>query len=234
MIRSPMRLYAEGGSALVITILLTTMLGMLAGAFALLARTETMTAGNVRRAREAVHAADAVIQRAMQELETRAWNDVLSGAVVSSLTDGSASEVRRFGTIQVILCCGAGSLTARLQAGSDGSWARPSDGPLWRLYAWGPFQQIGGAAGSTLYVALWIADDRGEADGNPVIDSNGAIRLHAEAIGPSGVRRAVEAVVARADAPGYWDSVAAGDPGAVSEVGRRVRLVSWREVRQVR
>ena len=234
MIPPPRRLRTEGGSALLITILLTTMLGMLAGAFALLARTETMTAGNVRRAREAVHAADGLIQRAMQELESRAWDDVLSGGVDSSLTDGSASEVRRFGTIQVILCCGAGSVTARLQAGSDGSWARPSDGPVWRLYAWGPFERIGNAAGSTLYVALWIADDRAEADGNPLIDSNGAIRLHAEAFGPSGVRRAVGAVIARADAPGYWDSVAAGDPAAVSEGGRGVRLVSWREVRQVR
>ena len=233
MIPPPTRQSTERGSALLITILLTTMLGMLAGAFALLARSETMTAGNVRRAREAVHAADAIIQRAMQELESPAWDDVLSGGVDSSLTDGSASEVRRFGTIQVILCCGAGSLTARVQAGSDGSWARPSDGPVWRLYAWGPFQQIAGA-GSTLYVALWIADDRAEADGNPLVDSNGAIRLHAEAFGPSGVRRAVGAVVARADAPGYWDSVAADDPVAVSEGGRRVRLVSWREVRQVR
>lgn len=229
-----MRLRSQAGSALLITILLTTMLGMLAGAFALLARTEMMTAGNRRRAREAVHAADAVIQRAMQELESRAWDDVLGGAAGSSLTDGSASEVRRFGTIQVILCCGAGSLTARLQAGSDGSWARPADGPVWRLYAWGPFQQIGGADGSSLYVALWVADDRGEADGNPLTDSNGAIRLHAEAFGPSGVRRAVGAVIARADAPGYWDSAAVVDPAFVPAVDMRVRLVSWREIRQVR
>ncbi|MCA1560394.1 MAG: hypothetical protein LC753_18965 [Acidobacteria bacterium] len=234
MIPTLMHLRTQAGSALLITILLTTMLGMLAGAFALLARTETMTAGNLRRARAAVYAADALIQRVMPEFEGRSWNDVLSGAVVSSLTYGSAGDVRRFGAIQVILCCGGGSLTARLQASSDGNWARSGDRPVWRLYAWGSLEQIAGAAGSSLYVALWVSDDRAEADGNPLADSNGAIRLHAEALGPSGVRRAIAAVVARADAPGYWEPAAAADPAAAPAVDPRVRLVSWREVRQVR
>jgi hypothetical protein len=54
-----------------------------------------------------------------------------------------------------------------------------------------------------MYVAIWVADDPadgpgdGTQDGNPLVDMNGTLTLHAEAIGPSGTRKVVEVTVAR-------------------------------------
>jgi hypothetical protein len=50
---------------------------------------------------------------------------------------------------------------------------------------------------SSMYVAVWVADDPAEVDGNPLSDENGTLTLHAEAYGPSGTRKVVEVTVAR-------------------------------------
>jgi hypothetical protein len=50
---------------------------------------------------------------------------------------------------------------------------------------------------SPMYVAVWVADDPAEDDGNPATDGNGTLTLHAEAYGPSGTRKVIEVTVAR-------------------------------------
>jgi hypothetical protein len=48
-----------------------------------------------------------------------------------------------------------------------------------------------------MYIAVWVADDPAETDGNPLADGNGTLTLHAEAYGPNGSRKVVEVTVAR-------------------------------------
>jgi hypothetical protein len=55
---------------------------------------------------------------------------------------------------------------------------------------------------SSMYVAVWIADDPadgtgGVIDGDPTSDVNGTLTLHAEALGPGGTRKVIEVTVAR-------------------------------------
>jgi hypothetical protein len=63
---------------------------------------------------------------------------------------------------------------------------------------------------SQTYVALWIADDGLETDGDPRADTNGILLLHAEAYGPAGARQVVN--VTAAQSPGGGD----------------VRMLAWR------
>ncbi len=56
---------------------------------------------------------------------------------------------------------------------------------------------------SNMYVVVWVADDPADGvdlntpDGNPLIDSNGVLTLHAEAFGPGGTRKTIEVTIAR-------------------------------------
>ena len=78
------------------------------------------------------------------------------------------------------------------------------------------------------YLALWVADDGREQDGDPLADAedaaepgHGIVRVHAEAFGLAGSRRAIEAELWRVCPEGE----AAGClPG--------IRVQSWQELRQ--
>jgi hypothetical protein len=101
---------------------------------------------------------------------------------------------------------------------SDRPWGR--NNPRWRPYAWGRLGR------GEFYTVVWVADDPGETDGDVFHDGTtadnpgrGLIALTAQAYGPGGVRRTIEATVARPITP--EGGVARGP----------VRLVSWREVR---
>jgi hypothetical protein len=49
--------------------------------------------------------------------------------------------------------------------------------------------------GGLLFVAVWIADDSAEADGDRFRDTNGSLVLHAAAFGPALAHRAVQATL---------------------------------------
>jgi hypothetical protein len=68
-----------------------------------------------------------------------------------------------------------------------------------RLFAYGPISDMlpNSTIDSPMYVAVWIADDPAEADGDPAADTNGTLTLHAEALGPMGTRKVIEVTVAR-------------------------------------
>ena len=110
---------------------------------------------------------------------------------------------------------------------SERPWG--GNNPRWRLFAYGPMQQFTQLARpAACYLAVWIADDGREQDGDPLEDEadalqpgHGIVRLHAEAFGAGGSRRAVEAELSRV-CPG-------GDDGGCLP---GIRVQSWQEMRQ--
>jgi hypothetical protein len=159
--------------ALVTTLMTMMLLAALGSALAMLAGMEARISGSYRAGSEALYAADAAVELAVEELRSLPdWVPVLDGRVTSGLIFGEAS-----GTQQT--AAGPIDLTEATNV------------PGWRLYARGDlrdFLRLDGAE-STSYVVVWVASvPSGEPD-------RLAIRAHAH--GPAGVRRAVEVRVKR-------------------------------------
>lgn len=213
-------LSGEGGSVLV-TVLLATMLMLALGTMlALMTATETAVAAHHRDAVEGLHAADAALAWAAHDLALDAdWDAVLSGAARSSLTDGAAGPRRLADGTSVDLAaltnelrCGQAALcsSAAMDAVSaPRPWGR--NNPRWQLYLHGPAASIPGVD-SRAYVIVWVADDPAELDGDPLTDGGtpardevgssgnpgrGVVSLIAQAYGPGGARRVVEASLSR-------------------------------------
>ena len=206
MTRLPRRLANEQGTALIVALLSTVLLTALGAAVVLVSRTETAIAANYRSSQEALYAADAAVERVMQDLLLiPRWNDVLAGTVQSGFIDGAMSSQKTLPTGgKVTLCCGAGSATGELQALTDTADDWGTNNPKWALFAWGPLSDIldNNAIDSRMYVMVWVADDPADGtggipDGNPLLDANGTLTLHAEALGPGGTRKVIEVTVAR-------------------------------------
>ena len=190
-------LHNEHGSALIIALMAMMLLTALGAATVMVSRTETAIANNYRNSQEALYAADAVVERVVQDLlMVPRWNDILTGAAVSGFMDGSASVAKTLPTGGTITLTAA---TADLQAQTDTANLWGPNNPRWRLYAWGPLKDLSTEVtiDSPMYVAVWVADDPSEIDNNPLTDANGTLTLHAEAIGPSGTRKVIEVTVAR-------------------------------------
>jgi hypothetical protein len=47
------------------------------------------------------------------------------------------------------------------------------------------------------YIAVWIADDRADIDGDPSVDSNGLLSVHATAYGPADASVALDLTLRR-------------------------------------
>ncbi|MBA2303432.1 MAG: pilus assembly PilX N-terminal domain-containing protein [Acidobacteria bacterium] len=222
MPRSNRAVHDERGTALLIAIMLVLMFAAIGAAVSIASRTEMLIAANFRQSREALYAAEGAMALAVRDLGGIAdWSAVLSGAVASSFTDGAAIGTRTLpGGDTVALCCAAPSLTADLQQRAHGDRSWGVDTPQWLLFAWGPASGWlpAGRVDSPIYVAVWVADDTADNDGNPAADSNGLIELHAQALAPGGGRRVVEVLAARQNLSG-----GAPIPG--------LRILSWRDVR---
>jgi len=195
------RLADEGGTALIIALMAMMLLTALGAAVVMVANTETHIAGNYRNSQEALYAADAAVERVVQDLLLiPRWNDILGGTAQSGFVDGAMTSAKTLPAGgHVTLCCGANTATAQLQAETDTANLWGANNPRWKLFAWGPLGDMltNNQIDSPMYVAVWIADDPAETDGNPAADVNGTLTLHAEAIGPSGTRKVVEVTVAR-------------------------------------
>jgi hypothetical protein len=206
-------------------------------ALVLMTVTETKISAYHRSSAEVLYASDAGLERALVDLAGLGdWNAALAGAAASTFTDGPRSSIRFAAGTRVDL----GEETNRLNCGrrtacSDADIAavsaeRPwgNDNPRWQLYAWGPLDRLSAAGRSDdVYLAVWVGDDPGETDGDPLRDGadvdnpgRGILALTAIAFGPNGVRRVTEATVARKS-----------DPDAAGVDGSALRTVSWREVR---
>jgi hypothetical protein len=143
------------------------------------------------------------------------WDAVLTGAVRSARVDGPPSGTRPLPDGRVILLeeipnlancglpapCSAASMAAVVD---DRPWG--ANNPRWRLFAHGT---SGGVPPSRpVYTIVLVADDPLESDGNPEQDApsgnpgSGVLLLRAEAFGPGGSRRTVQATVARTASAG--------------------------------
>jgi hypothetical protein len=170
-----------------LAMMLLTALGM---ALMLTTTTETMIVGNYRNGVESMYAADAGIERTMQDLLRVAdWNAVLASAdgvradVTSGFTGGPLTVTMPDGrtldlakATAAVNCpqvspvptsCTDAQMNAKTQM-------RPwkENNPRWRLYAWGPVSDFlpTDTINSAFYVAVWVADDPSETDNAPSKD----------------------------------------------------------------
>jgi hypothetical protein len=209
----------ERGAALVTALMALMLLSALGLALVLSTSTETKITGNFRGGQEALYAADAGIERVMDDLLTVPdWNKILQGNIRSAFVDGSPSGDRTLGdgtTIDLLeatnmVNCGkitTCSLSDMNTSTEDRPWG--PNNPRWNLYAYGPLNTIVPTAtvNSQIYVIVWVADDQSENDNDPTTDGNaqsnpgsGVMAMHAEAFGPGGIHKVIEITVAKTNA----------------------------------
>lgn len=214
--------HGERGIALVVSLLTLLLLSALGTALMLTSHTETLIAGNYRDSVEGLYIADAGIERVMQDLLTVPdWNTVLASSdgitanVKSGYYDNTLSPVLpddrtiNLAAATNMVNCGKVSTCSASEMDAstlDRPWG--ANNPRFRLYAWGPVNELvpTGTLNSPFYVAVWVADDAAETDGNPSQDGadatnpgTGVLTIRAEAFGPGGTHRVIEATVARTD-----------------------------------
>jgi Tfp pilus assembly protein PilV len=187
---------SERGVALIIVLLATMLLTALALSLVMVTSGETMLTANYRHSQEALYGADAAIERVVQDILTVSqWNQLISSAgnLQSSFTEGSTTVTLPDGTTIDVM-----KERDRLQAQTNAMNLWGPDNPVWQVYAYGPLSAIlPDGVDSPVYVAVFIADDPSESDGNPSIDANGVLTLHAEAWGAGGARKVIEVTLAR-------------------------------------
>ena len=183
----------ERGVALVLallTMLLMTALGM---SLMLTTASESMVTANYRDGIEAMYAADAGIERTMQDLLTVAdWNTALGSAdgitagvtsgffgdsLTPSLADGRTLDLVK--ATNAVNCpqvspptTSACTLAQMDLTTAERPWG--TNNPRWRLYAHGTVADFvpTGTVNSPFYVVVWVADDPSESDCNPVRDGD--------------------------------------------------------------
>ena len=191
------RCASERGSALILAMAAGVLLVALGSAIVLVSVTETAVSGSHVRGMQMAYLADAAVVRATMELDGAGnWSDVLTGIASSSFRDGGPEGIRLAGGVSVDLSALTLTLNRSAAAGPFGL-----NNPRWRLFAWGPARELVGDAVPG-YLAVWVADDPDERDGDPLIDGGaergrGVLLMTAQAFGPGGVRRTVEVVVGR-------------------------------------
>ena len=219
------RLKDERGLALVIALMTTALMLALAMALIATTMTETRISANYSDGTEALYAADAAVERVMQDLLTVPdWNNILNGSLTSSFIDGAPVGPRTLadgtqldlGEATNMVRCGKVSACSDAELNAftaERPWG--PNNPRWQLYAYGymdellPTEDIN----SRMYVVVWIADDPSETDDNPAKDGDpsadivnyptnpgrGVLAMLAHAYGPNGVRRVIEVTVSRTD-----------------------------------
>jgi hypothetical protein len=216
------RLRRDRGSVLLSALMIIVLITTLGAALGLLVSTELTAAANYEESERALYAADAGIERAIGELRLlSAWARVPTPSSITSSSDfdDGQSVARAPDGLTLNLA----QLTSRRQAESDTVYPTSPDRPVWHLFAHAPFDRIvPGVDAASPYVVVWISDDVDEVDGDPAIDSNDVVVIHAEAFGIRGGRRAIEATIYREQA------MAAGLPGVIRS---DVQVLAWHEVR---
>jgi hypothetical protein len=185
----------DRGSALITALLATLLLTSLGLGLLMMSNTEGAIAANYRTGSETFYAADAAVERVVQDvLLVPRWNDILAGTIKSSFVDDTLTPVTPAG-VHLDL----NAMTADVQADSDATAPWGPNNPQWHLFAYGPLSEMlhQGALQSEAYVAVWIADDPSESDDNPTADANGVLTVLAKAFGANGTLRAVELTVAK-------------------------------------
>lgn len=222
------RVAREDGVALIIALMAMMLMMALGLTLVMTTTTETRISANYSQGTEALYAADAAVERVMDDILTVPdWNDILKGTARSAFVDGAPSGTRTLpdgSTLDLdkatnMLDCGlaAACSDTDLNTSTD---ERPwgLNNPRWKLYAYGPVSDMlpTDTINSNDYVVVWIADDPSETDNDPTADGNpgqncgtdtgcsanpgsGVLAMHAEAYGPGGAKRVIEVTIAKTD-----------------------------------
>jgi hypothetical protein len=220
----------ERGIALVVVLLSMMLLAALGLALSLTIDTETRITASYAWAAETFYAADAAIERAIGELTALPdWNPVLAGVMTSAVIDGPPGPRRLSDGSSLdlneqtdLLNCGHAWCSNSDLVGVTAERPWGSNNPEWTLYAHAPVTWPSASSGvePSIYVAVWVADDPLETDGQPHIDGDasrgpnpgaGVMQLRAQSYGTSGARRMIEVTLRRVDAG--------------------VHVIAWREIR---
>jgi Tfp pilus assembly protein PilX len=180
------RLHDEQGIALIISLMVTMLMMALGIALVTTTMTEGKISANYRDGTEALYAADAGVERVLQDILTVAdWNAMLDPAnqLAKSafidgdeewreLPDGTRLNLRQ--ATNVLNCgevdnCDAAKMN---EVNADRPWGE--NNPRWKLYAHGPMVEMLPTVeiNSPFYVVVWVADDASESDNNPWMDGD--------------------------------------------------------------
>lgn len=228
----------ERGIALILVLLLTTFLSALGIGLMLAVFMDRLATGNMAGSVAMLYAAEAAVELSAQDLaQSGDWNAVLSGGQAGRFVDGAPTGVRSIpggGTVDLtmatnLLNCGRNTTCtpAEMDASTrERPWG--INNPRWRLFAYGPMQSFAALhRPAPCYLAVWIGDDGREQDSDPLTDAasdaegHGIVRVHAEAYGYGGMRRSIEAELARICPAGAGEGCLPG-----------IRVQSWQELRQ--
>lgn len=238
--------------ALIVALMAMLFMSAIGTALVLTTSVDSKITRNFRISTEALYAADAVLERAVDDLRAiHDWSMVLSGAAQSAFADGSPAGMRTLadgrrvdlGALVNLANCrkeAACSDAEMDDVTAERPWA--ANNPRWHLFAWGRLDAIAaeGMVSSPFYVVVMAADDPSENDGDPLHDGRalcaqgqgtecnpgtGTLALRAEAFGPFGAHKILELTISRTDLTGGEEDYKDGS-GQV-----RVRILSWREVR---
>lgn len=235
-----MTITTQSGVALILVLLVTSFLSAVGLGLALVVFMDQLASGNHRGSVAMLYAADAGIELVARDLSLAGdWDRALAGTERGSFTDGAPIGVRAIpggGAVDLtaetnlLNCAKTTSCTSgQMDANSrERPWG--ANNPRWRLYAYGPFQDLTRVARPVpCYLAVWVADDSREGDDDPLADAEidqpgrGVVRVRSEVFGPLGGRRAVEAELARVCEMQGGAEVCL--PG--------IRVQSWQELRQL-
>jgi len=207
---------SERGIAMIVALLAMSLMLALGTSLMLSTMTETKIVTNYRSNSESLYAADAAIERALDDLLTVPdWNTLLDGTTKSALVDGAANgtrtladgstfsldEVRNMANCQKTTVCSAADLVA---VTTERPWG--PNNPVWQLYAYGKLNDVlpQGGINSPYYVVVMVADDPSEDDDDPLHDSQvdtnigkGVLAMRAEAFGPRGNHKVIELTLSR-------------------------------------
>jgi len=227
----------ERGVALIVAMVVLALVAAIGLGLVLTTSLEPLTAANYESSWAAFFAAEAGIAVAGHELATIAdWNAVLTGQVGSAvlerpgpvldLPDGSSaslSDLTNVATCGHAEPCTSAELTAFTV---ERPWG--PNNPRWQVFGHGRLDQLlpGGSGAVPVEVVVWVGDDPGDSDGDPLRDSETApggewrpgacvVAVRAEAFAARSAHRAIIATFSRAS------------PGC----GAGIRLVSWHELK---
>jgi hypothetical protein len=173
----------EDGIALIVAMMAMLLMTALGVALVLTTSSETMIASNFRNSQEALYAADAVVERAMDDILTVPdWNKLLDGSTQSAFVDGPPSGTRTLrdgSTIDLtqvlnlancdhVATCSVAEMNT---VTSMRPWA--TNNPRWQLYSYSNLADMMPATdsiNSAYYVVLMVGDDPSDNDNDPLHD----------------------------------------------------------------
>jgi hypothetical protein len=184
----------------------TAMIMGLGLSLVLMGSAETTLARRDRDARSLARAASAAATLAVADLRALpSWAAILQpgtppelSATPGRLAPATMTPVRPWGGVMDLR-----GVSLRIQAGTDAD-ALPGDPARWRLYGAASLASVvpADAGGNSSFLAVWVADDAVDGDGDPSADKNGVILVRGAAFGPGEGEAFVTLTISRDPAAG--------------------------------